>query len=105
MAHFERISVADAATLIAEASTVVVDVRDGESYAAAHIPGARHLDESGLADFIAGTDPTQPVIVYCYHGISSQGAAAFLNEQGLDRTYSLDGGFEEWRASQPVEAG
>ena len=44
-----------------------------------------------------------PVLVYCYHGISSQNAAAFLIERGFETVYSLDGGFEAWRADGTIE--
>ena len=42
------------------------------------------------------TDFETPVIVCCYHGISSQQAAQFLIHQGYDEVYSLDGGYEAW---------
>ncbi len=44
-----------------------------------------------------------PVIVCCYHGISSQQAAQFLIHQGFEEVYSLDGGFEAWRKGQSFE--
>ena len=105
MANFERISVATAYAMIDEGGVLVVDVRDEQSFASARIPGASHLDNSSIADFIDSADPATPVIVYCYHGNSSQGAAAFLNEKGFTRTYSVDGGFEAWQVSQVVESG
>ncbi|MGL5597426.1 MAG: rhodanese-like domain-containing protein, partial [Aeromonas sp.] len=48
-------------------------------------------------------DVDTPVIVMCYHGNSSQGAAQYLLQQGYDEVYSLDGGFEGWRSTFPVE--
>jgi len=42
--------------------------------------------------------------VVCYHGISSQSAAAYLAEQGFRDTYSLDGGFEAWLSAQKSSA-
>jgi thiosulfate sulfurtransferase len=45
----------------------------------------------------------QPVLVICYHGISSQGAAQYLVNQGFEQVYSVVGGFDEWkRADLPV---
>ncbi len=42
----------------------------------------------------------------CYHGISSQGAAQYLINQGFDAVYSVDGGFEAWhRQSLPTASG
>ena len=49
-------------------------------------------------------DFEQPVLVMCYHGHSSQGAAQYLINQGYDEVYSVDGGFEGWhKAGLPVE--
>jgi thiosulfate sulfurtransferase len=48
----------------------------------------------------------QPILVMCYHGISSQGAAQYLVNQGFEEVYSVDGGFEAWhRAELPVITG
>ena len=87
--------------LIDDGGATVVDVRDPESFAAARMEGARHLDGAGLPGFLDGADPAVPVIVCCYHGHSSQAAAALLAERGIERVYSLDGGFTGWAARWP----
>ncbi len=102
MNDFQRISPANAQAL-REQGAVVVDIRDPQSFALGHIRGARHLDNHSLHDFIARADLDQPLIVACYHGNSSQGAAAYLVGQGFAQVYSLDGGFELWRATYPDE--
>mgnify|MGYP000851702245 CR=1 FL=1 len=102
MSEFKRIDPATAHDLRAKGA-VVVDIRDPHSFASGHVPGARHLDNHSLADFIAGADMDAPVIVACYHGNSSQSAAAYLISQGFSDVYSLDGGFELWRTTYPAE--
>ena len=82
---------------------VVVDIRDPQSFALGHISGSRHLDNYSLADFIERADLDTPLIVSCYHGNSSQSAAAYLSSQGFADVYSLDGGFELWRSTFPVD--
>lgn len=104
MAHFERISVDTAFGMIADGTAQLVDVRDEQSYANSRIAGATHLTNTNLQDFIQEADPDLPLIVYCYHGNSSQSAAAFLNEKGFDNAYSMDGGFEQWRTRFPIES-
>lgn len=101
---WQRIAPEDAARLIAERDPVLVDVRDEGSWRAARLPGAVHLDGQSAADFVAGHDKFRPVLVYCYHGHSSQGAAAWLATRGFQEVYSLDGGFEVWRWNFPVES-
>ena len=101
---WQRISPVDAAALIAERAPVLLDVRDPGSYAAAHIPGAVFLDNQSVQEFLASADKSVPVLVYCYHGNSSQGASAWLSEKGFAEVYSLDGGFETWRWNYPFES-
>lgn len=100
---WQRISPEDAAKLMAARAPVLLDVRDAGSYAAAHIPGAIFIDNQSVQDFVASADKTVPVLVYCYHGNSSQGASAWLSEKGFAEVYSLDGGFEVWRWNYPTE--
>ena len=104
MTEFKRIAPAQAHALRAQGG-VVVDIRDPQSFAASHISGSQHLDNHSLHDFITKADLDQPLVVVCYHGNSSQSAAAYLAHQGFAEVYSLDGGFEAWRREFPIEAG
>jgi thiosulfate sulfurtransferase len=101
---WQRIAPQQAAVLIVAREPVLVDVRDGVSYGRSRIPGALHLDNRTAGEFVEDADKSRPVVVYCYHGNSSQGAAAWLSEQGFAEVYSLDGGFEVWRLGSPVES-
>ncbi|EGH30312.1 thiosulfate sulfurtransferase, partial [Pseudomonas syringae pv. japonica str. M301072] len=47
-----------------------------------------------ISDFIREADLDKPLVVVCYHGNSSQSAAAYLVGQGFSDVYSVDGGFE-----------
>lgn len=81
----------------------MVDIRDPQTYALSHISGSQHLDNHSISDFIRGADLDAPLVVVCYHGNSSQSAAAYLVSQGFSDVYSLDGGFELWRTTYPAE--
>ena len=100
MTDFKRIS-PEQAQALRDQGGVVVDIRDAQSYANGHIAGSTHLDNHSLPDFIAAADIDHPLIVTCYHGNSSQSAAAYLIHQGFSDVYSLDGGFELWRQTFP----
>ena len=102
MSEFKRISPQQAQELRTQGA-VVVDIRDPQSFANGHISGSRHLDNHSLHDFSTKADLDAPLIVSCYHGNSSQGAAAYLVGQGFSEVYSLDGGFELWHATYPSE--
>lgn len=98
-----RISIPDAAALVADGKATVVDIRDALSFQAGHIPGSLHLTNDNVAAFLRDTDHARPLVVACYHGNSSLSAAAFLAEQGFAEVYSLDGGVEGWRFNHPIE--
>jgi thiosulfate sulfurtransferase len=102
MTEFKRIPPAQAHAL-REQGAVLVDVRDPQAFDAQHIPGSQRLDNHSIADFIAKADLDKPLVVVCYHGNSSQSAAAYLVGQGFSDVYSLDGGFELWRSTYPDE--
>lgn len=104
-ARHERIQTypPEQAQALREQGAVVVDVRDPATFAALHIAGSRHLDNHSLHAFIQGADLDAPTVVVCYHGNSSQGAAAYLISQGFSDVYSMDGGFELWRTTYPAE--
>jgi thiosulfate sulfurtransferase len=74
-----------------------IDIRDPASYQSAHIPGALHLHDGNVQEFVQNTDKDAAVVVYCYHGNSSLGAAAYLIENGFKNVASMSGGFEAWR--------
>jgi thiosulfate sulfurtransferase len=92
-----EIQLDDAKKKLEEKNCLFVDVRDAGSYRAGHIPGAVHLHDGNVQEFVAGADKEREVIVYCYHGNSSLGAAAYFLENGFKNVASMRGGFEAWR--------
>ena len=100
MTPFKHISVANAQNLPSADNVIFVDIRDRVSFSHGHIENALFLDNTNIDEFIATTDKKTTVVVYCYHGNSSQNAAQFIASQGFATVYSMDGGFEQWAASQ-----
>ena len=91
----------EAESLIADHDIVIADVRDIDSYETAHIPNAVHLSLPRLQEFSDTMDKNKPILLYCFHGISSQSAGQHLIEMGFSDVYSLIGGFEVWKAEHP----
>jgi len=96
MSEFQRISTATAHQQWAADLATFVDIRDVQSFAGGHIPGAFHLTDASLNEFLHSLDDERPVVVVCYHGVSSQGAAQYLAQQGIEHVSSMDGGFTAW---------
>ncbi|MCB1826842.1 MAG: thiosulfate sulfurtransferase GlpE [Coxiellaceae bacterium] len=88
----------EAEALMASEDVIVADVRDRDSYEEDHIANAIHLSMPKLQEFVEEYDKNTPILVYCYHGISSQSVGQHLIEQGFTEVYSLVGGFEAWKA-------
>ncbi len=96
MSDFRKIDSNGAWHLINNEGAVLVDIRDSASYIASHAYSARHLSNDNIVSFINEIEFDSVVVVMCYHGISSQGAAQYLVNQGYEEVYSVDGGFTAW---------
>jgi len=104
MDRIPEIEIHEAKKKLDQQKSVFVDIRDPGSYRAAHIPGAVHLQDSNVQEFIESASKDSELIVYCYHGNSSLGAAAYFLENGFKNVASMSGGFESWRQVYEYEA-
>lgn len=102
MSTYSCIDISDALPIL-ESNAIVVDIRDAESFKSSHMNTAVNLNNDNVQDFIASTNKDAPIIVCCYHGNSSKGAAEFLASQGFKDVYSLNGGFSQWSAMYPEQ--
>lgn len=105
MQQFQHISPEQTKDRLDKGEIKVVDIRDEQSFELGRIPNAYHLSNGSVTQFINDNEFETPVVVCCYHGISSQQAAQYLLHQGFEEVYSMDGGFEAWRTSYEVESG
>jgi len=96
-------SIDEAKKEIDKQTSTFLDIRDEESYKLGHIPGAIHISDNNLEEYIQQADKSHPTIICCYHGNTSFGAAAFFMEKGFQNVRSLSGGFEMWKQTQPSE--
>jgi rhodanese-related sulfurtransferase len=100
---YKCIDVHAAASLIARGGLLLADVRDAESFAKAHIEGARNVSMTNISVVVNETARSTPVLIYCYHGNASREYAQLFSDFGFSEVYSLDGGYEAW--SRPDAAG
>lgn len=104
MPTFIEITAKDAWKLITEQNAQLIDTRDIHAFSQNHPKNAFHLTDATFPDFLQKYDEEQPLIISCYHGISSRNVAQFLIEQGFEEVYSLRGGFDAWLAEKlPTE--
>jgi len=79
-----------------EEPALIVDIRDQNSFDAGRIPGATRFDETKLWKLRKTPQRHHPIVVYCYHGISSKEIASLLCSIGFTRVYNLEGGYAAW---------
>ena len=96
----EQITISDFQKLRDEEEVTLIDIRDADSFEVGHIENALSVNQSNIEEFIESADKEKPLVVCCYHGNSSQGAADFLNSRGFKSTYSLVGGYAAWEAEE-----
>jgi rhodanese-related sulfurtransferase len=88
-----------------EGSTLLVDIREPDEYARAHIPGARLAPLSALDadDFVRERTSGKAIVFLCRSGNRTAANAARLAAKGFAEGYSLEGGLEAWtKAGLPV---
>ena len=96
----------EATRLMNQAGTLVLDVREGEEFAAGHLPKARHIPLSQLSNRVdeIAKYKEKPVLITCKSGARSGAAARVLKQAGFTNVFALRGGVNEWqKASLPVE--
>ena len=77
-------------------NSIIIDIRDEESFFKSHILNAKHISNNNMMTFIEKMDKNINVLIYCYKGHSSQKIAHFLSDSGFTNVYSLIGGFNSW---------
>lgn len=106
-ARFESMDNAEFATLIADTTVQLVDVRTPAEFAAGHIPEAKNIDVRGDnfdREAKATLSKERPVAIYCRSGARSKTAARRLAAMGY-RVYELNTGFMNWNGqrTEPTE--
>src|SRR6478672_5724793 len=78
---------------------VLIDVREGEEFAAGHAKDAIHLSKGVVELRIVDAVPSvaTPIILYCGGGSRSALAADNLQKMGYTNVASMAGGFRAWK--------
>jgi len=89
-----------------KADAVILDVRNPDEYAAAHVPGAVSLAR-GLLEFNIWTvvpDKNKTIYVYCRTGGRAALATKQLNELGYKNAFAVREGIRDWvKAGYPIK--
>ena len=99
---------AEATLLINREDALVVDVREADEFAAGHLPEAKHLPLSKLADRVNEIEKhkDKALIVCCASGMRSSKACSELKKLGFANLHNLMGGVDAWvGAGYPIKKG
>ena len=101
-----EVSVDELAQLLAaEPATRLIDVREPDEYADAHVPGAVLVPLGTVPDNVDAFRGAGPVYIICARGGRSLKAAEYVAEEGVEAV-NVAGGTLAWiDAGHPVDAG
>lgn len=87
-------------------SSLVLDIRQDDEFAAGHVPSARHVELGALRGAATGL-PSGATVVMCGHSERAMGAASLLARAGRTDVSVLDGGPQDWveATGKPLEVG
>ncbi|MEY4159979.1 MAG: inner membrane protein ygaP, partial [Pseudomonadota bacterium] len=98
-----KLSPQDVQSRLAAREAVLVDIREADEFARAHIPGAHSQPLSALEQAHLSVAPGQDVIFTCRTGMRTAGACDRLAARVAGDTFVLDGGLDGWaKAGLPV---
>jgi len=93
MQSYKCIDVSEAKELIKNNKVTIADIRDTGSYQEGNIPDSINLTDQNIEEFMKTADRSAPLLVYCYLGNNSVGAAEYFANNGFTSVFSLDGGY------------
>jgi rhodanese-related sulfurtransferase len=74
----------------------LLDVREPHEFAYAHIEGSVSIPLSLLPLRRKELNTVHEIVVICHYGMRSQQAANYLDKQGFEKVFNLQGGVAAW---------
>lgn len=75
----------------------LIDVREADEWAVAHLPQAELIPLSQFQQrAIQALSPDENIVLYCHHGMRSARAQSYLKAQGYKHVLNLTGGIDAW---------
>ena len=81
---------------LAEGETLLLDVRGDDEFSYASIAGSVHIPLPELPRRVAELNPARPIAVLCHHGMRSEMAARWLEQNGFTDVSNVAGGIDAW---------
>lgn len=95
----KELSPAEVAELLQQDAITLIDVREADEYAVAHIAGARLMPLSSFDPLALSHEGNKPVVFHCGIGGRSAKAVAACQKAGLSHDTHMKGGIQAWIAA------
>ena len=83
MSDISQIDVDKAQEWLETGEANFIDIRDATSFSMGHIPKAVNINQDNIESYLKNTEKDKTLVICCYHGISSQGAARYFMDNGF----------------------
>ena len=97
MKKFTRITTSELKPLLSADNALLLDCRQLVDYQKEHIENALHSHDQLVESLIKKSPKDRVLVIYCYHGHSSEHLAELFCNFGFNNVYSLVGGYERWK--------
>ncbi|GAB1257731.1 rhodanese-like domain-containing protein [Aurantivibrio plasticivorans] len=97
MPAFKTLEVEHLQSTLTDNSCVLLDCRTTPDYKIEHMEDALHAHDALVESLLKNADKNKHIVIYCYHGHSSEHLAELFANFGFNNVYSLAGGFDAWR--------
>ena len=87
--------------LNADFKGLLIDVREPDEHAIAHIPGSRLMPLTSLTEQLDRLPMDRDIYIHCKSGMRSAKAATILIDRGFPRVINVAGGIDAWLNEDP----
>lgn len=94
-----EIEPAEAEKQLSTKQAVLLDVREPEEFAAAHLEDSVLIPMQSIPPQLQRVEQMadeHTLLVLCHHGVRSLQVVAWLRGQGIENCYSVTGGIDRW---------
>jgi rhodanese-related sulfurtransferase len=99
MSEAYEIEPAEAEKQLASKQAVLLDVREPEEFALAHLENSVLMPMQSIPPRLQRVEQMadeNTLLVLCHHGVRSLQVVAWLRGQGIENCYSVTGGIDRW---------
>ncbi len=95
---FKTMTATELSAQLNDNNMLLIDCRQLQDYQKGHIESAMHSHDNLIESLLKKADKDKKIVIYCYHGHSSEHLAELFGSFGFKDVYSVIGGYESWQS-------